>query len=162
VKLWRLARARADEELRYSRELLETYNLETGGWLFGQYESGVWVLGLATGLGRDGRRMHERVRLDSSEAERAARDIRLGDSRMRLMGSWHCHPLWDAPRPSSAEPHERALAARLARAQPGHRFARPDPRSRPRARLESAAFSRLVDAAHVAKYTRDEPARIVE
>jgi hypothetical protein len=92
VKLCRLARARADEELRYSRELLETYNLETGGWLFGQYESGVWVLGVATGLGRDGRRMHERVRLDSSEAERAARDIRLGDSRMRLMGSYKRPP----------------------------------------------------------------------
>jgi Prokaryotic homologs of the JAB domain len=78
-------------------------NLETGGWLFGEYESGVWVLGLATRLGSDGRRMHEAVQLDYSEAERTARDIRLGDSRLRLMGSWHCHPLWDAPRPSSTD-----------------------------------------------------------
>jgi hypothetical protein len=43
------------------------------------------------------------VQLDCSEAERAARDIRLADSRLRLVGTWHVHPLWDAPRPSSSD-----------------------------------------------------------
>lgn len=102
-KLGRFARETIDEELRYSRELLETYGLETGGWLFGEYEAGVWHLGMATRLGSDGRRKPDAVQLDYSEAERAARRIREGESRLRLMGSWHCHPNWNSSQPSSAD-----------------------------------------------------------
>jgi hypothetical protein len=103
VQLGRFARATIDEEIAWSRELLETYDSETGGWLFGQRQSGgVWHLS-ATRLGAKGERKPNSVLLDYAEAKRWAREIRQAEAGLRFVGSWHSHPGWDETKPSSTD-----------------------------------------------------------
>ena len=73
------------DEIAYSRMLLEQYNAECGGWLFGRRVGGVWYL-TATRLGSGGRRKPEAVQLDYAEAEARAHEIRLTEAAMRFTG----------------------------------------------------------------------------
>jgi hypothetical protein len=103
VQLGRFARATIDEEIAWSRDLLETYDSETGGWLFGQRQSGgFWHLS-ATRLGAKGERKPNSVLLDYAEGERRAREIRQAEAGLRFLGAWHTHPGWDETKPSSTD-----------------------------------------------------------
>jgi hypothetical protein len=100
VKLSSFGRRSIDQELSYSRDLLEDYDAETGGYLFGSRDGGTWLLS-ATRLGSSGRRKPQAVQLGYDEAERMAHDIRSSESDHRFLGRWHTHPYVNNSQPST-------------------------------------------------------------
>jgi hypothetical protein len=103
VSLSVLARQTIETELMDSLSVIKDRLAETGGWLFGSWEQGKWLMS-ATGLG-DGEMRSKSVVLDYDLARHELYRANLGgyNPRHKFLGCWHVHPIAGSTSPSGTD-----------------------------------------------------------
>jgi hypothetical protein len=103
VSLSVFARRTIETELMDSLSVIRDHLAETGGWLFGGWEQGKWLMS-ATGLG-DGEMRSKSVVLDFDLARHEVYRANLGgyNPRHKFLGCWHVHPIAGSTSPSGTD-----------------------------------------------------------